>query len=224
VAVPKWMIAAEGSDTRPIRSIEKPVPLDKIRLVYPLTDPKTGTTRDVIVKQLINGNIFHDRHAGTTRWSRYIPGLGEGPGLLVPWPKREVKEHKDHPSDTLRLDVEVKSFVPTLLHPPIPGGVIDELRNKYSKFRTRHDPEYITVKMQEDVEKKEKKKLAEEMISPLREANRLERKLKRAKGKGKLTTEMLERIGQVIAKKRQLELGAAGMSEVDNSAPAAVVV
>ena len=217
------MIAAEESDMRPVRSIEKPVPLDKIRLIYPVTDPETGTTRDVIVRQLINGPVFHDRHARTTSWSRYIPGLGEGLGLKVPWPKKEAKEKKDYPGDTLRLNVEIKTFVPTLLHPPIPGSVIDELRNKYSKFRTRHDPEYIAEKMQEDVEKEKKKKMADEMLTPLREANRLERKLKRAKGKGKLTEAMKERIGQLIAKKRQFALDVAGMSKVDNAPPEAVV-
>jgi large subunit ribosomal protein L24 len=87
------------------------------------------------------------------------------------------------------------------------------LRNKYSIFRTRHDPEYIAAKMKEDEEKEEKKKLIEQMRTPLKEINRLERKMKRAKGKGKLTEEMMERIGKVIAMKRQLQLDAAGVSQ-----------
>ena len=95
----------------------------------------------------------------------------------------------------------------------MPGSVIDELRNKYSIFRTRHDPEYIAAKMKEDEENEEKKKLIEKMRTPLQEINRLERKMKRAKGKGKLTDEMLERIGKVIATKRQLQLDSAGVSQ-----------
>ena len=110
--------------------------------------------------------------------------------------------------------MEVKNFVPTLLTPPMPGSVIDELRNKYSVFRTRHDPEYIAAKMKEDEEKEAAKKLSEQMRTPLKEVNRKERKLRKAKGKGKLTREMLEKIGQVIAKKRQIALDAAGMSKV----------
>ena len=205
------MITAEDSDKRPLRSIAKPVPLTSVRLVYPLTDPETGITRDVIVKKLVNSKIWHDKHTGTTRWTRIIPGLN----VKVPWPKIEPKEHKDNDCDTLRLDVEVKSFVPTLLRPPMPGSVIDELRNKYSIFRTRHDPEYIEQKKLEDLEKETKKKLAEQMRTPLKEINKRERKARKAKGKGQLTAEMLERIGKVITRKRQLALDAAGMAKVD---------
>jgi large subunit ribosomal protein L24 len=210
VAVPQWMINAEDTDKRPVRTIEQPVLLNSVRLVFPLTDPDTGVTRDVIVKKLVNGKMWFDRHTGKQKWSRIIPGLN----IKVPWPKVDAKEHKDFPVDTLRLDVESKTFVPTLLRPPMPNSVIDELRNKYSIFRTRHDHEYIAAKIAEDQEKEAKKKLAEEMRTPLKEINRKERKLRKAKGKGKLTKEMLEKIGQVIAKKRQLALDAAGMSKV----------
>jgi large subunit ribosomal protein L24 len=210
VAVPQWMINAEDTDKRPVRTIEQPVLLNSVRLVFPLTDPETGVTRDVIVKKLVNGKMWFDRHTGKQKWSRIIPGLN----IKVPWPKVDAKEHKDFPVDTLRLDVESKTFVPTLLRPPMPNSVIDELRNKYSIFRTRHDPEYIAAKIAEDQEKEAKKKLAEEMRTPLKEINRKERKLRKTKGKGKLTKEMLEKIGQVIAKKRQLALDVAGMSKV----------
>jgi large subunit ribosomal protein L24 len=199
----------EEIDKRPIRSMEQPVPFSSVRLVFPLHDEATGVTRDVIVKKIVNGGIWHDRHLKQTRWQRYIEGLG----IQIPWPKKEPKEYKDYPSDTLRLDVEVKSFVPTLLRPPMPGSVIDELRNKYSKFRTRHDPEYIEAKVKEEQEKEAKKQSIKQMMTPLKEINRRERKARKAKGKGKLSKEMLERIGQVIAKKKQLALDAAGLSE-----------
>ena len=143
--------------------------------------------------------------------------------MKVPWPATQPKERKDFPGDTLRLEVESKTFVPTLLHPPIPGSVIDELRNKYSAFRTRHDPEYIAAKMQEDAEKEEKKKLTDQMMTPLREANRLERKLKKAKGEGKLTDAMKERIGRLIAEKRQFASEIAGLSKLENAEAEAVV-
>ncbi|RDW60805.1 hypothetical protein BP6252_12188 [Coleophoma cylindrospora] len=198
VEVPDWMISSEEADKRPVRSMEQPVPLVSVRLVYPLHDSTTGTTRDVIVKKLVNSKIWHDRHTGTTRWSRIIPGLN----IKVPWPKTEPKKHEDNVCDTLRVDVETRTFVPTLLRPPMPGSVIDELRNKFSIFRTRHDPEYIEAKMQEDIEQEEKKKMAKEMHTPLKQVNRRERKLRKAKGKGQLTPEMLERIGAVIAKRR----------------------
>lgn len=209
------MIQEQDPDKRPIRTIEKPVPLTSVRLVYPLADPETGVTRDVIIKKMKNGPIFHDRHLGKTKWARIVPGLG----IVIPWPKVEPKEHKDGPFDTLRSDVEQKTYVPSLLRPPMPGSVIDELRNKFSKFRTRHDPEYIEAKLAEDRAIEEKKKTAAEMRTPLKEIHRRERRLKKAKGKGKLTPEMLERIGQVIAKKRQLTFDAVGVSEVIGQQP-----
>ncbi|KAL3427674.1 KOW domain-containing protein domain-containing protein [Phlyctema vagabunda] len=211
VAVPEWMLQGDDQDKRPVRSMEQPVPLNKVKLVYPLPDPETGMVRDVIVKKLVNSKIWHDRHTGRTSWSRIIPGLD----IKVPWPKKEPKEHKDNAADTLRVDVETKTFIPTLLRPPMPSSVIDELRNKYSVFRTRHDAEYIEAKRLEDVAKEEKLKMAKEMRTPLREANRKARKLRKAKGRGALTPQMLEKIGEVIAKRRGLALEAAGISRVE---------
>lgn len=214
VAVPKYMITAEDADKRPVRSIEQPVPLTSVRLVFPLTDPDTGATRDVIINKLVNSKVWHDKHTGHSHWSRIIPGLN----IKVPWPKTEPKQHKDFDCDTLRMDVEMKSFVPTLLRPPMPGSVIDELRNKYSKFRTRHDPEYIEMKLQEDEERVKRKKAMLEMRTPLKEINRRERQSRKKMGKGKLTKEMLERIGHVIARKRQLVLNGADISS-ETTAP-----
>jgi large subunit ribosomal protein L24 len=134
-----------------------------------------------------------------------IPGLD----IKVPWPAKEDKPPKlkeDTPSDTHRIDVDVKTFIPTLLRPPIPRSVIDELRNKFSVFRTRHEPEYIAKKEAEEQEKLEKKKTIKAMRTPLMDAKRKERKLKKMKGKGKLTPEMLERLGKAIAEKKGLHL------------------
>ncbi len=110
--------------------------------------------------------------------------------------------------------METKTFTPTLLTPPMPTSVIDELRNKYSIFRTRHEPEYIEAKIKEDQVKEAKRKTSEQMRTPLNEINRKERKLRKAKGKGKLTPDMLEKIGQVIARKKQLTMDAVGVSKV----------
>ena len=202
------MAEAEGGDKRPTRSIEQPVSLTSVKLIFPLPDPETGITRDVIVAKLVNGNIFHDRHTGRKRWSRIIPGLN----IVVPWPKVEPKERKDYDCDTLRMEVETKTFVPTLLKPPMPSTVIDELRNKYSIFRTRHDEDYIQAKIKEDEEKEAKKKAAKEMLTPLKDRRREERKSLKAKGRPKLTEEMLAQIGEVIARKKGLSLPTADSS------------
>jgi large subunit ribosomal protein L24 len=204
-----YQVNPEDPDQSLIRSMPKPVPLSSVRLIHALTDPETGITRDVIVKKLVNGNIYHDKHTGSARWSRIIPGLD----IKIPWPKAPPKEYKDYPCDTLRLEVETQTFVPTLLGPPMPASIIDELRNKYSKFRTRHDAEYVAMKEQEDRQEQAKKYASKEMMTPLREINRRERKLRRAKGKGHLTAEMMQNIGQIIAAKRQSTLAAAGVSK-----------
>jgi large subunit ribosomal protein L24 len=209
IAVPEWMLKADENDQRRVRTMEKPIPLTSVRLVFPLPDPTTGVMRDVIVKKLINGPIFHDRYTGRKRWSRIIPGLD----VVVPWPKVEPKVHTDYDCDTLRIDVESITFVPSLLKPPMPPTVIDELRNKFSIFRTRHEESYIAEKIREEQEAQAKKKLAEEMRTPLKEVNRRERKLRKASGKGKLTRDMLVRIGEVVEKKRLTVAEASGLQK-----------
>jgi large subunit ribosomal protein L24 len=191
--------------------MEMPVSLTSVRLVVPLRDPSTGVTRDVIVKKLVNEGFWHDRHLNKTSWKRKIPGLN----IRIPWPVKDdaPKEKKDYPGDTLRLDVEVRSFIPTLLRPPMPSSVIDELRNKFSKFRTRHDPDYIAEKIKEEEEKNAKSKMIQEMWTPTNEVNRRERRLKKQKGKPRLSSKMLVRIGKVIAKKQQSIVNAADASK-----------
>ena len=102
--------------------------------------------------------------------------------------------------------------MPTLLHPPMPMSVIDELRNKYSKFRTRHDPEYIAAKMEEDRIAEEQKSLSKKMRTPLNEANRKARKERKKLGKGALTDDMLAKIGELMVKKQEVVLQNAGFS------------
>jgi large subunit ribosomal protein L24 len=81
---------------------------------------------------------------------RYMPGLEQ------PLPDHRPEENEDYsnepagPDDTLRITTEEVTFLPTLIQMPTPAGVLDELRNKYSKFRIRHDDAYI-----EKVKKKE---------------------------------------------------------------------
>lgn len=208
IAVPKWMIAADEGDSRPVRSMEKPISIASIKLVVPLPDPTTGTVRDVIVRDIVNSKIFYNRHTGRNHWSRMIAGLN----TLIPWPKTAPKEHKDHDCDTLRIDVEAHTFVPSLLKPPMPGSVIDELRNKYSIFRTRHDDSYLAKKVAEELEKEERKQSVKLMRTPLNEINKRERMRRKAKGKGKLTPQMLARIGEVISRKKEAALHAAGLA------------
>lgn len=180
-----------------------------MRLVHPITDPATGTTKDVIINQLVASGAITDRLTGTRRWDRIVPGLN----ISIPWPAKEEDERLEHSGDTLRIDVEEKTFIPTLLRPPMPEAIIDELRGKYSRFRTRHEPEYIAKLEDQEKEKKDRAKLMDDMRTPLQEFHREERKAKKKKGKPRLTPEMLEKIGEVIAKNRERTLNAARASD-----------
>jgi large subunit ribosomal protein L24 len=129
-----------------LRPDHAPIHLSKLRLVYALPHPETGALRDVIVSQIeLIGS------------QRYIPGTD----IRLPWPaKKPAEEEIEHPGDTPRIDVEKQTFVPVLLEAPLPTTVIDELRHKYSKFRKRHDDEYIAKKIAEDE--------AKDRFSPMR--------------------------------------------------------
>lgn len=192
------------------------IPISAVRLVHPLTDPNTGITRDVIIRNLTAGPVKWHRQTGWRAWTRYITGLN----VAIPWPERPPQERVDHPSDTKRADVEEPTFVPSLLRCPVPEGLIDELRNRYSKFRTRHEEAYIQRKEAEAAEKQARHKAAQSMLTPLQEFNREQRALRRARGQPMLTQEMLAKIGQVIARNKTAALGAAGMSEVKKDGPA----
>ena len=183
-------------------NIELPLPVSAVRLVHPITDPKTGTTRDVIINQLQHSGLVVDRVTGKRSWTRVVPGLN----VTIPWPTVEEPEAQDYEGDTLRIDVDKRTFVPTLLRPPMPPQVIDELRGKYSRFRTRHEPEYVARLEAEERQKQDRKKLVESIRTPLQEFHRQERANKKKKGKPRLTLEMLEKIGEVIARNRERTL------------------
>lgn len=198
-----------GAEDPPTVNMEMSLPISAIRLVHPLTDPATGVTRDVIINQLEHRGLVFDRVSGKRSWSRVVPGLN----VSIPWPAKAEQEKKDHAGDTLRIDVEARTFVPTLLRPPMPAQVIDELRGRYSRFRTRHEPEYLARLEAEARAKEDRRKLIESMRTPLQEFHRQERANKKKKGKPRLTVEMLERIGEVIARNRERSLNAAGFSD-----------
>ena len=128
-----------------------PVSFSDIRHVIPLEDTETGKMQQVIVKHAYAAGPYNERgpHSKLPRYTRYVSGLD----IEIPWPMEEEPTFTDGEMDTSRMEVEASTFVASLAEPPMPSTVIDELRNKYSKFRTRHDPEYLREKMTEDYEK-----------------------------------------------------------------------
>ncbi|EOD50098.1 putative kow motif domain protein [Neofusicoccum parvum UCRNP2] len=193
VAVPEYMRKHEG-DATAVRTIELKVPMDDVRLVWALRDKTTGERRDVIINEVVRKKTGTDKN-GNTLYTRFVPGTN----ITMPYPKLEVPPEEDQPGDTLRILSEEQTFVPTLLRPPMPPSVLDELRNKYSYFRDRHDPEWVEKKLAEDAAEQQKELLMKRMITPLKELHARQRAENRAKGRQPLPDEALARIGEFMA-------------------------
>lgn len=188
-------------EKRPFQTTEASIQLSDVRLVYPLLNPETGIRRDVIINELKKKVVAErpDRPHGPKVTQRYIAGLE--PREFIPFPEVTNPEEKDHDIDTLRIEVDERTWVPTLLGPPMPETVIDELRNKYSVFRDRHDDEFIQKKEEGQARLEAwKRRKAEMMLTPLQEFHRKQRAEKRKLGWAPLDKETMKRIGQVMAR------------------------
>lgn len=92
----------------------------------------------------------------------------------------------------------------------MPEGVIDELRFKYSKHRTRHEPEYLAKKLEREHKRAQYKSWAKSgggmLMTPWQEAKARSRAKAESEGKSKLKggalkKEVLVRIGKVMSAK-----------------------
>lgn len=190
-SLPAWFPREEG-DTRKVVETPAPFPIEDVRLVYPLPDPKTGIPKDVVIEKLL------PVYMGKGETERCIPGTK----TLIPWPDEAEEEHEETSNDTERSALEEVTFQPYLLHPPMPTSVIDELRNKRSRFRTRHEWEFVQEKTREDEEAERRKELPKTMRTPLKELAELRARQKAAEGEKGLSVEQLAKIGEVIAQER----------------------
>ncbi|MCJ1379401.1 hypothetical protein MMC17_002502 [Xylographa soralifera] len=202
VAIPDYLLLNE-MDKTPVRPYEVPIPLSAVRLVAPLPHPETGALRDVVIKELRLKKMSYVQLSGEDPPTRFIAGVK--PAIQIPYPEKALEEFEDNDIDTLRIEVEERTFIPTLLRPPMPAGIIDELRNKYSKFRDRHEDAFIAKKMEEDRIAEERKRSIRKMDTPLKELHRRERAERKARGKPILSEEMLAQIGELMAKNAGLE-------------------
>ncbi|KAL1838967.1 hypothetical protein VTJ49DRAFT_2012 [Mycothermus thermophilus] len=197
--MPEFM---QDDDQDPVQVTKGVVPISAVRMVHPITDRATGVTRDVIIRELKPVDFRLDDRNYRKYFARMVPGLN----VRIPWPKPAKVEPEEYAVDTLRIDVEERTFVPTLLRPPMPECIIDELRNKYSKFRTRHTPEYIEEIKRREAEKRAKKTgppgAKASMLLPVQELNIKIKEERRQRGQPELTEEMLAKIGEVIARNK----------------------
>ncbi|OAG42320.1 hypothetical protein AYO21_03488 [Fonsecaea monophora] len=164
----------EQRDKIHFSSLELPVPIADVRLVYRLTDPATGRDRDVIVKHIRGGSPYFQREPNSPlpRHTRYVAGED----IQIPWPEVEAPKYQAFEGDTTRYDVESQTWTPTIYQPPIPSPeIFDDLtaEDKYRRDRAWHEDEYVRIKILEDARAewfKERKiqgplaKLAEEKL------------------------------------------------------------
>ena len=183
-----------GMFDNPARSQAMPISIASIRLVYPIRNPETGVTRDVVINQLKavppnmkSESMTLERWEYGNKWDRLVPGIN----VVIPWPEVEAPEFETHPADTVREQAEDRTFHYSLLSPPMPEQVVDELRNKYSRFRTRHEPWYVEQKEAEEEARKGLKEAAKSMQTPLDEFHEMQREIRDSQGEPELTDEML---------------------------------
>ncbi|CAG9956223.1 unnamed protein product [Clonostachys rosea f. rosea IK726] len=192
-----------------------PISVGSIRLVYPITNPKTGITKDTIINEIKpipanmeSDNMSLDRWEYGNKWDRLVLGIN----VSIPWPEVQAPKFDTYDIDTTRDKVEARTFFYNLLSPPMPNVIIDELRNKYSKFRTRHDPEYIAMKELQERMKKGNPAVLKSMQTPLEEFHEKQRELKEARGEPELSEHMLTKLGEIIAKTKATSLEDAGIT------------
>ncbi|KOS18626.1 54S ribosomal protein L40 [Escovopsis weberi] len=206
-----------GSLGNPGQPIPMPLSIGSIRLVYPITNPETGVTRDTVINQLKavppnmqSPHMTLDRWTYGNKWDRVVPGIN----VVIPWPETRAPEFETTAADTVREQLEDRTFYYNLLSPPMPESVVDELRNKYSRFRTRHEPWYLAKKEAEAAAKKGRHEALNSMRTPLAEFHERQREMRAERGEPQLTDEMLEKIGELMARKKAAALADAGLSEV----------
>jgi large subunit ribosomal protein L24 len=124
-----------------------PVPIADIRLVVSMRDERTNKVKEFIVRHLRGGEPIVEREHGvsTPKHTRYIEGLD----VKLLWPEAGPPDYKAEESDTLRLSVEEKTYVPSI-NPPFLKSVMDELRDPFDRERSRHEQEFIDKKLKED--------------------------------------------------------------------------
>lgn len=204
IYVPKWM-DQETAEQREIQAIPRYIPIEDVRLVYPLPDPESGVPRDVVIERLDcirrpkNKSLKED---DGHKFDRYIPGTN----TVIPWPEQAEPNETTYEIDTAAMTLDDRSFRPYLLAAPMPVSVIDELRNKYSKFRTRHDPEFIEQKEAEAERVERRKGLGASMRTPLQELAEVRARQKKL-AERQLSEEQLARIGEVIEREEKKAVG-----------------
>ena len=165
------LAGADSSELNRPQDFPLEVSIRNIRLVQRIGD------RDVIVDRMDVLESKWEEGEGEGAVGREVPIRRVIPStnIEIPTPQPEPEKDKEdedisrdkyHDSDTFINNVEDPTFAPTLATPPFYSSIIDELRNKYSKFRIRHDDDYIEKKLDEEATDAKKKDSVKLMNTP----------------------------------------------------------
>jgi large subunit ribosomal protein L24 len=185
---PRAVRAADSDDKAYIR-----IPAGK---TYPIFEDgvQTGETEVRDETQVLEGYRL--------RMVRYIPGLDVEINSVEKSRDEDAFEEPYNDDDTLLIQTEEETFVPPLTTTPMPASVIDELRNKYSRFRTRHEDEYLQARADQVREKEVAMEKRERMMrTPLTELSDRRAKVSREiEDERELGEDVLAKIGEAMVR------------------------
>jgi large subunit ribosomal protein L24 len=201
LVIPERVMKEHGASNEEIgesRNETLRVSIRDIRLVQRIGN------RDVIVDRMDIPESNWDEDEGETPLARLIPSTNLE--IETPEPLPESKDDESNPeyliSDTYRNEVENVTFEPVLATPPFYPSIIDELRNKYSKFRRRHTDDFIEKMIAIDAKSNLKKGSAELMTTPTKDLFRKQKAQSKAIAKKQvLTDETLNILGTYMQRK-----------------------
>ncbi|KAF2461698.1 hypothetical protein BDY21DRAFT_275517, partial [Lineolata rhizophorae] len=181
----------------PTTTMEKPIPIRSVRLVYKVKAPSSPVEEDVIVER-VQVNYVWDPDTDEKVKERVIPGLGI---KIASAPKPEPLTESDQPPDTLRIRTEELTWVPTLRTLPMPRGVIDELRNRFSKYRRQLEPGFERKLRAREAEQEAIKESVKTMMTPKAQLRMVQAEKRREEMEKKVLSEdMMAKLGQMMMK------------------------
>lgn len=122
---------------------ERYIPAADLALVYPLPNPRNNNIPEDCIISLENLHAVNIRKDPFKNNQRVFDRMIRPQNIIIPWPKETEPAVRDYDGDTLRIDSEAETHYPRLTSPPMPASVLDELRNKYSKMRRRHEQGFL---------------------------------------------------------------------------------
>lgn len=205
------MQKAENSAS-PIMLHQRAFHESQLRLVLTIRDPNSpGRYQDSIVDEMLLIRRYNPK-SGDYAVQRFMPGTLEkirGP-QVARLPPKTLSNEPSWDDDTLRITSEQVTFTPVLTYTTLNAQgtpadtVLDELRNKYSKRRTRHDPEFIEKMEEIDAAREEKNAGYKKMDTPLMQVNsKIAEEIKAFKTARQAKEGSLESVGQAVWKHLQ---------------------